>query len=130
MRLGNIIFCFALMAALTVASGDAADSPLRIEVSPRISSAPAVVRIRAIVTPDAANRVLHIVVDSGSYYRSSMVPLDGANAAAVTETTFKNIPGGDYEVTVALVDASGRPRTMDRREVTVSASPLSATSYN
>ena len=130
MRLGNIIFCFALMAALTVASGDAADSPLRIEVSPRISSAPAVVRIRAIVTPDAANRALHIVVDSGSYYRSSMVPLDGANAAAVTEKTLKNIPGGDYEVTVALVDESGLPRTMDRREVTVSASPLSATSYN
>ena len=125
MRLGNIIFCFAIMVPLTVASGDAADSPLRIEVSPRISSAPAVVRIRAIVTPNAVNRALHIVIDSGSYYRSSMVPLDGANAAAVTETTLKNIPGGDYEVTVALVDASGHPRTMDRREVTVSSTPLS-----
>lgn len=130
MRLGNIIFCFALMAALIVASGDAAVSPLRIEVSPRISSAPAVVRIRAIVAPDAANRALHFVVDSGAYYRSSMVPLDGANAAAVTEMTLKNIPGGDYEVTVALVDASGRPRTTDRREVTVSSTPLSETSFN
>jgi hypothetical protein len=124
MRLGNIIFCFAVMAALTVASGDAADSALRIEVSPRIASAPAVVTIRAIVTPDAANRALHIIVDSGAYYRSSIVPLDGANAAAVTDTTLKNIPGGDYEVTVALVGASGRPRTMDRREVTVSSTPL------
>jgi uncharacterized protein GlcG (DUF336 family) len=50
-----------------------------------------------------------------------MVPLDGANAAAVTDTTLKNIPGGDYEVTVALVDAAGRARTVDRREVTVAS---------
>ena len=96
MRLGNMILCFAVMAAVTFASSNAADNPLRIEVSPRISSAPTVFGIRAIVTPDAANRALHIVVDSGSYYRSSMVPLDGANAA-VTDTTLKNIPGGDYE---------------------------------
>ena len=49
------------------------------------------------------------------------MPLDGANAAAVTDTTLKNIPGGDYEVTVALVDAAGRARTVDRREVTVAS---------
>ena len=50
-----------------------------------------------------------------------MVPLDGANAAAVTDTTLNNIPGGDYEVTVALVDAVGRARTVNRREVTVAS---------
>jgi hypothetical protein len=120
MRLGNIILSFAIIAVLSVASGDAAESRLRIEVSPRISSAPAVVRIRAIVTPDAANRALHIVVDSGSYYRSSMVYLDGANAAAVTETTLKNLPGGDYEVSIALLEADGR-RTVDKREVMVAS---------
>jgi hypothetical protein len=120
MRLGNIILSFAIVAVLSVASGDAAESRLRIDVSPRVSSAPAVVRIRAIVTPDAANRALHIVADSESYYRSSMVYLDGANAAAVTETTLKNLPGGDYEVTVALLEADGR-RTVDKREVTVAS---------
>lgn len=83
-----------------------------------MSVAPAVVRIRAIVTPDAANRALQIVAESGAYYRSSMVPLDGANAAAITEMTLKNLPGGDYDVTVVLVDADGR-RTFDRRQITV-----------
>jgi hypothetical protein len=121
MRLGNISLCFAIMAVLSVASGDAADRRLRIEVSPRVSSAPAVVRIRAIVPPDAANRALEIVVDSGEYYRSSMVYLDGANAATVTETTLKNVPGGDYEVIVALVEADGR-RTLEKRELTVATS--------
>jgi hypothetical protein len=108
------------MTMLGVTSGDAAETRLRIEVSPRISSAPAVVRIRAIVAPDAANRALHIVADSGSFYRSSMVPLDGANAAQVTETTLKNLPGGEYEVTVALVDTNGG-RTSDRRQVMVTS---------
>lgn len=120
MRLGNMILGIALMAVLGVAAGDAAESRLRIEVSPRVSSAPAVVRIRAIVTPDAANRALEIVVDSGDYYRSSVVYLDGANAATVTETTLKNVPGGDYEVIVALVEAGGR-RTVDKRELTVAS---------
>ena len=42
-----------------------------------------------------------------------MVPLDGANAALVTETTLKNLPGGEYDVTVVLVDANGRRTPTD-----------------
>ena len=120
MRLRHFAFCFAIVTMLGATSSDAADTKLRIDVSPRISSAPAVVRIRAIVTPDETNRVLHIVADSGSFYRSSMVPLDGANAALVTEMTLKNLPGGQYDVTVVLVDANGR-RTSDRRDVVVTS---------
>jgi len=114
----SIVLCLAIVTVLGVASGDATESRLRIDVTPRVSSAPAAVRIRAIVTPDAANRALQIVADSGAFYRSSMVPLDGANAAAVTETMLKNLPGGEYEVSVTLVDANGR-RTVDRRPITV-----------
>jgi hypothetical protein len=120
MRLRQSAFCFAIATMIGAASGDAADTRLRIDVSPRISSAPAVVRIRAIVTPDETNRALHIVADSGSFYRSSMVPLDGANAALVTEMTLKNLPGGRYDVTVVLVDTNGR-RTSDRRDVVVTS---------
>lgn len=120
MKVSSIVLCVATSIALGVASGDATESRLRIEVTPRVSAAPAVVRVRAIVTPDAENRSLQIVADSGGFYRSSMVPLDGANAAAITETTLKNLPGGDYEVTVVLVGADGR-RTVDRREVMVTS---------
>jgi hypothetical protein len=118
MRLRNLVLCFVILTAVSVASGGATEDRLRIDVFPRMSVAPAVVRIRAIVTPDAANRALQIVAESGAYYRSSMVPLDGANAAAITEMTLKNLPGGDYDVTVVLVDADGR-RTFDRRQITV-----------
>jgi hypothetical protein len=115
MRLGNIVLFFLLTIALGAASGDATENRLRVEVRPRFSTAPAVVRIRAIVAPDATNRALHIVVDSDSFYRSSLVPLDGANAAAITETLLKNLPGGEYEVTVALIGGDGR-HIVDRRE--------------
>jgi hypothetical protein len=108
------------VAGIGVGSSDATDTQLRIDVSPRVSSAPAVVRVRATVTPSEENRALQIVADSGEYYRSSLVPLDGAFAASITETTFKNLPGGEYEVTVALVDARGI-RKMDRRQIVVTS---------
>ena len=121
MRTRSIVLCVATITLLSVASGDATDNRLRIEVSPRISSAPAAVRIRAYVTPDSANRALQVVADSGSFYRSSLVPLDGANAALITETIFKDLPGGEYEVSVALVAANGG-RTVDKREVKITSS--------
>ncbi len=121
MTLRTIALCSATITLLSVASGDATENRLRIDVSPRISTAPAAVRVRAYVTPDAANRALEVVADSDSFYRSSLVPLDGAHAAAITETVFKNLPGGEYQVSVALVAADGR-RTVDRREVKVTSS--------
>jgi hypothetical protein len=118
MRFRHLVFSIATVTVLGVAGSDATEARLRIEVTPRISPAPASVRIRAIVPPDAANRALQIVADSGAYYRSSLVPLDGANAAQVTETMLKNLPGGEYEVSVALIEIDGR-RTIDRRQVVV-----------
>jgi hypothetical protein len=121
MRLRSVVVCVATITLLSVASGDATENRLRIEVSPRISSAPAAVRIRSYVTPDSANRALQVVADSGGFYRSSMVPLDGANAALITETIFKELPGGEYQVSVALVATDGR-RAVDKREVTITPS--------
>ena len=123
MRLRNIALCAATITLLSVASGDATENRLRIDVSPRVSTAPAAVRVRAFVAPDAANRALEVIADSDSFYRSSLVPLDGANAALITETVFRDLPGGEYQVSVALVDANGG-NTMDRREITVTASLL------
>jgi hypothetical protein len=120
MRRRDVVMMIVTLAMLAPAPGTAADDRLRVDVSPRISLAPAAVRIRAMVTPRAENRGLRIVADSGDYYRSSYITLDGADAAAVTETSFKNLPGGEYEISVALVDAEGR-HTVERRLVTVAS---------
>jgi hypothetical protein len=124
MRMRSTLVLIVAAALLGVAPGNAADSRLRIEVSPRVSNAPAQVRIRAVVTPSAENRGLQIVADSGDYFRSSYVPLDGDNAALITETSFKNLPGGDYEISVTLLDTEGQATTVDRRTVMVTSSGL------
>lgn len=121
MKLRNIIVCASAITLLSVGSGDAHENRLRIDVSPRVSAAPAAVRVRAFVTPDAANRSLEIIADSDEFYRRSLIQLDGASAAFVTEMVFKNLPGGDYQVSVALV-ATDIGRTIDKREVTVTPS--------
>jgi hypothetical protein len=123
MRLRSITLCVAIVTLLSVAPGDATENRFRIEVSPRVSSAPAAVRIRAFVKPDSANRALRIIADSGSFYRSSLLSLDGANAAFITETVYRDLPGGEYEVSVALIATDGG-RTVDKREVTVISSLL------
>jgi hypothetical protein len=124
MRMRSTLLLIAATALLGAAPGNADDGRLRIEVSPRISNAPAQVRIRAIVTPSADNRGLRIVADSRDYYRSSYLELDGMNAAHVTETSFKNLPGGDYEISVTLVDEQGNATNVDRRTVMVTSAGL------
>lgn len=121
MRIRGALILVPVAVLLGAVPGSAAESRLRIEVSPRISQAPAQVRIRVIVTPSAANRGLRITADSGDFFRSSYLALDGADAALITETSFKNLPGGEYEVTVTLVDSEGHTATVDRRTITVTS---------
>lgn len=120
MQLRRLGFSLVAVAILGAAAGVATEDRLRIEVAPPISPAPAVVRVRAIVAPDASNRSLQIVVESGDYYRSSLFPLDGANAPLITEAMFKNLPGGEYVVDVVLVDANGG-QLSDSRQILVTA---------
>jgi hypothetical protein len=120
MSMRSTIVLIAATTLLSATPGNATDSRLRIEVTPRISRAPAEVRIRAIVTPSEDNRALKIVVDSPDYFRSSYVQLAGADAASVTVTSFKNLPGGDYDVSVTLIDAQG-DHTVDHRTIMVAS---------
>jgi methionine-rich copper-binding protein CopC len=119
MRMRSTLSLVVAIALLWAVPGSAAGDRLRIEVTPRISQAPAQVRIRAIVTPSAENRGLRVTADSGEFFRSSYLPLDGADAAPVTDTSFKNLPGGEYEVSVTLVDSQGHATYVDRRTIMV-----------
>lgn len=119
MRMRSALSLVVATALLWAVPGSAADDRLRIEVTPRISQAPAQVRIRAIVTPSAENRGLRVIADSGEFFRSSYLPLDGADAAPITDTSFKNLPGGEYEVSVTLVDSQGHATYVDRRTIMV-----------
>lgn len=118
MRLHLTILCATAALMIGASTGHARDNKLRLEVSPHVSAAPATLNVRAFVRPEDGNRAIQIVADSGSFYRSSLIQLEGADAASVTETMIKNLPGGDYEIVAVLFDANGK-RTIDRHRVVV-----------
>ena len=109
MRSLNAVLFIAVIALFVgTTRGHAHEARLRIDVTPRISTAPATIRVRSIVEPNAMNRALEVAADSGDFYTRSLVPMAGMDAAEITDTMLKNLPGGDYEISVALVDAEGK----------------------
>jgi hypothetical protein len=93
----------------------AAKAPLSVAVSPAQSIAPANLTIRVHVEPDADNRALEVVAESGAYYRSSRIQLDGIDAPRMIVIEIRNVPGGDYEVTGLLVNSAGKKQSVRTR---------------
>jgi hypothetical protein len=108
--------CWLMLAAATRAD---VGERLTMAVSPAQSFAPTNLTIRVHVKPDAENRALEIVAESGDYYRSSRIQLDGNEASRTFVVELRSLPGGDYEVRGSLVDASGRARGLVRKHVIV-----------
>jgi len=109
--------CF-LSAAVTVNAGER----LTIAVSPLKSFAPTNLIVRVHVPPDDANRVLEVSADSGEYYRSSRIQLDGKDAPRTITLEFQRLPGGEYEIRGALIDSVGHARAFAREQATVLSS--------
>lgn len=69
--------------------------------------APATVRVVVTVEPHADNRELVVEADSGSFFTSSTVELDGERAARIQAFTLKELPAGDYSVAARVVQKDG-----------------------
>jgi hypothetical protein len=108
-------------AALFLSSGlfVAAKDPLTMAVSPVQSFAPTNLTIRVHLEPDADNRALVVVAESGEFYRSSRIQLDGADAPRTISLEMRNLPGGNYDVRGALINSTGRERAAVRTQVIV-----------
>jgi hypothetical protein len=96
-----------------------AKEPLSIRVTPAFAFAPATLVIRTSVEPHAENRSMEVVADSGSFYRSSAVQLEGDQSPRTTTFQFRSLPPGEYQVTVSVMGADGRPRAITRASVNV-----------
>jgi hypothetical protein len=59
------------------------------------------------VAPHAENRLLVVTLDSGDYFRSSSITLDGDRAAAHHPFSWKALPAGDYGLRAEVIDARG-----------------------
>jgi hypothetical protein len=115
----RIGFCGLLLMSAFVQLG--ADEPIIVKVSPAVSMAPANVVIHAQIESNPGNRAIEIVADSENFYRSSIIPLDGAAAPRINVIELRGLPGGKYEVTAVLIGTDGRPRASQRRSVNILA---------
>jgi hypothetical protein len=117
----RIIFATITVIGLAAGTKDsAATEKLSLRVTPNVSSAPSNVIVRATIAKNAANRWLAIEADSGTFYRSSAIQLDGDKAPTVTDIRLSNLPGGEYAVSATLRNNLGE-ETVVRRTVLVVA---------
>jgi hypothetical protein len=101
------------------ASSDATEK-LALRVTPNVSNAPSTVIVKAIVAKNAGNRWLHIEADSGGFFRSSEIQLEGDKAPLVTEIRLNSLPGGEYTVMAVLRDNIGTETVVRRTAIVLS----------
>ena len=69
--------------------------------------------------PDAANRGLEVIAESGDFYRSSAIQLEGDRAPRTVRFEFRSLPAGVYEVRAAVLGRDGQRRALARSRVNV-----------
>jgi hypothetical protein len=74
---------------------------------PRVSAAPGWVELKIRIAPDGGYRRLTVEIDSPAFFRSSLIPLNGAESASTYWFRFDRLPAGDYAARV-LVERSDR----------------------
>ena len=109
----------AVGVAIATTTAVSAKEPVSIRVNPTVGIAPADVNIRITVEPNASNRGLEIVADSDSFFRSSLVQLDGDRAPVTTTIRLRGLPGGNYAVTAVVIGANGQQRAIARAQVNI-----------
>ena len=102
-----MVLAGALMGAAAIVPVHAAEEKEVSVWMPSVAMAPATVQLTLRVAPRKENRLLRVTLDSGAYYRSSDVPLEGAEAAAMHSVRWPGVPSGDYVVIVELFRSNG-----------------------
>lgn len=115
-----ILAVFATSGLLFAGGQTTATEKLSLRVTPNVSSAPSNVIVKATVAKNAENRWLVVEADSGSFYRSSAIQLDGDKAPAVTEIRLSNLPSGEYSVSAVLRTSVGEEITVRRTVIVLS----------
>ncbi len=107
----------ALAIMTTTVAG--AKEPLSMHVSPAMSFAPANLLIRTRGVPDVDNRAMEVIAESGDFYGSSAIQLEGDRAPRTVTFEFRSLPPGQYDVTAVVVGTDGQRRALARSRVNV-----------
>jgi hypothetical protein len=103
-----------LFGVMVCALGSAAphgSEALRMQVSPSVARAPALLTVRVTVQAAADNRSLRVSAESPDFYSSSEIQIDGRNSTPLNVFEFRNLPTGVYQVTGVLVGTQGTRAT-------------------
>lgn len=104
-RVNAQLAILACLVAVTPARG--AEKAVALHVTPRLAASPATVSITVTVEPNEKNRMLVIEDDSGIYYRSSHVQLDGEGAARTHVLRYRGLPPGEHRVSASVHGTNG-----------------------
>lgn len=109
-----------ILASGSVTSADERSTmpDLDMRVTPTYSRSPATVQATVFVQRDGSNRALRVTVDSGAFFRSSAVELDGAAAPRTHVFRWSSLPPGTYQILVELRGTENRHLLL-RREIRV-----------
>ncbi len=116
----RILFSAIIVAVVTVPGARGADR-LSLTVTPSFAFAPADLAVRTTVEASGENRAVEIIAESGEFYRSSEVPLDGEDGPRTSELQFRSLPPGSYTVAAVLKGAGDEPLAELHRVVRVVA---------
>jgi hypothetical protein len=95
-----------------------------IRVTPATSFEPANVSVQVVVERHTDNRLLTLVIDSGSFYWSSQRQLDGQDGPYLSVFNCRELPAGEYAVQASVISADGRVRgKASNRIVVMSRTP-------
>ena len=109
----------ALFLLLTAVSPLGAVAKLALKVTPSVAFAPATLRVRTTIEPDAQNRAVEIVAESSDFYRSSEFELEGDRSPRTNMLEFHGLPPGTYEVSATLMGPGSAVRARTAQEVEV-----------
>ncbi len=105
---------------LLISPSAAADRGItNIRVSPAASLEPANVSVEVAVERNADNRLLTVVIDSGSFYWSSERQLEGQDGPYLSVFSCRELPAGEYAVHASVLAANGRVRATARNRIIV-----------
>jgi hypothetical protein len=119
----KVQMCCALLVLCTAPLGAGTSERLTMRVSPTVSFAPAYLVVQTRVESDARNRSIEVIAESGDFYRSSEIPLDGDKAPRSLRFELRGLPGGSYTV-AAVLKGSHEVLALARQDINVVSTPI------
>jgi hypothetical protein len=112
---GVLVFSTPLVGAKT-------GERLTMRVSPVVAFAPAYLVVQTRIEASDQNRSIEIIAESGEFYRSSEMPLNGDQAPRSSRFEFRGLPGGRYTV-AAVLKGTSEVLALAHQEINVVESP-------